>query len=60
MGDGITTNVTITGDESFRRKVWERKEEYIGLYATVKSMDYGAKNKLRHPVLVGIKQVCEK
>lgn len=59
MGDGVTTKVTITGDEAQRRHIWENQEKYIGMIAVVKSMDYGAKEKLRHPVLVRVKERCE-
>jgi hypothetical protein len=55
-----TTNVTITGTEESRRDVWSNKADYIGKYAVVKSMDYGAKDKPRHGRLVGIKEKCEK
>lgn len=61
MPDGKTeTRVSITGSEESRREIWENKESYIGKYAVVKSMDYGAKDKLRHPRLVKIKEKCEK
>jgi len=61
MSDGKTeTKVTITGDEKYRRDIWKNKEEYIGMYAVVKSMDYGTKTKLRHPRLIGIKEQVEK
>lgn len=61
MPDNITeTKVTITGDENFRRKIWENKEDYIGRYAVAKSMDYGAKDKLRNPRLIDIKYQVEK
>jgi len=61
MPDGKTeTKVTITGTEAERKAIWANKESYSGKYATVKSMDYGAKDKLRHPRLVGIKDQCEK
>jgi len=55
-----TTKVTITGDENFRREIWLNKDKYIGSYAVIKSMDYGEKNKLRHPRLSGIKSSVEK
>lgn len=55
MDNGEETKVTITGDESFRREIWNNKEKYIGQYAVVKSMDYGTKDKLRHPRLLSIK-----
>jgi ATP-dependent DNA ligase len=59
MGDGVTTKVTLTGTEEERRNIWENREKYIGMIAVVKSMDYGAKEKLRHPVLVRVKEKCE-
>jgi hypothetical protein len=61
MPDGKTeTKVTITGTEADRRAIWDNKDKYIGMYAVVKSMDYGAKNKLRHPRLIDLKERCEK
>lgn len=58
--NGVETKVTITGDEEYRRNIWENKEDYIGCYAVVKSMDYGEKDRLRHPRLIKIKQQIEK
>ena len=55
-----TTKVTITGDEAYRRNIWSNQKNYIGAYAVVKSMDYGTKDKLRHPTLIKIKESCEK
>ncbi len=55
MDNGEETRVTITGDEEYRREIWNNKDKYKGMYAVVKSMDYGEKNKLRHPRLVDIK-----
>jgi len=61
MPNGKTeTKVSIIGDETFRREIWENQKDYIGKYAVVKSMDYGAKDKLRHPRLSSIKEKCEK
>ena len=60
MSKEIETKVTITGDEEFRREIWKNKESYIGQYAVIKSMDYGAKDRLRHPRLVSIKHKVEK
>lgn len=54
-----TTKVTITGDESFRREIWNNRNKYIGKIAVVKSMDYGEKDKLRHPRLLRIKESVE-
>lgn len=55
LPNGETTKVTITGDEAHRREIWQNKEDYIGQYAVVESMDYGTKDKLRHPTLLSIK-----
>lgn len=55
MDSGEETKVTITGEESFRKEIWDNQEQYIGQYAVVKSMDYGVKTKLRHPRLLSIK-----
>lgn len=56
----ITSKVTITGNEAFRREIWDNQDKYNGAYAVIKSMDYGEKNKLRHPRLKGVKLQVEK
>jgi len=55
MDNGEETRVTITGDEEYRREIWKNKEKYKGMYAVVKRMDYGEKNKLLHSRLIDIK-----
>jgi len=60
MDSGEEPKVTITGEESFRREIWENKEKYIGQYCEVLSMDYGVKDKPRHPRLIKIKHSIEK
>lgn len=60
MDNGEETKVTITGTEAERKEIWKNKANYIGKYVVVKSMDYGAKNKLRHPRMIGIKDQIEK
>jgi len=60
LPNGETTKVTITGDEAFRREIWENKESYTGRYAVVKSMAYGEMKKLRHARLLSIKDEVEK
>lgn len=60
LPNGETTKVSLTGDEAFRRDIWNNKESYIGKYAVVKSMAYGVKDKLRHPRLLDIKEQVEK
>lgn len=46
--DGKDPRVTITGDEAFRREIWEHKENYIGKMIEYKCMVYGSKNFPRH------------
>ena len=60
MESGEETKVTITGEESVRREIWKNKETYIGRCAEVLSMDYGTKDKLRHPRLIKVKMKVEK
>ena len=60
LPNGETTKVTITGNEAYRRDIWDNKDEYVGQYAVVKSMDYGTKDKLRHARLLDIKTKIEK
>ena len=57
---GLETKVTITGDEDSRKEIWKNQEKYLGAYAVVKAMDYGEKDRLRHPRLVSIKMQVEK
>lgn len=60
LPNGEETKVTITGDEESRRKIWTNRNDYIGRYVVVKSMDYGIKDRLRHPRMIEIKEICEK
>ena len=60
LENGMSCGVTITGDEESRRKIWLNKSFYIGKIAVVKSMEGGQKDKLRHPVLIRIKEGIEK
>ncbi len=60
LPNGEECNVTLTGEESFRREIWKNQKKYIGCYAVVKSMDYGVKNKPRNPRLLSIKDKIEK
>jgi len=60
LPNGMTSKVTITGDEASRREIWDNQSNYIGGYVVVKSMDYGVKDKLRHPRMIGFKMEIEK
>lgn len=59
LPNGETCGVSLTGDEDYRREIWDNKESYIGRIAIVKSMDFGIKSKLRHPRLVRVKENVE-
>jgi len=60
LDNGIITKVAITGTEAFRKEIWDNKADYIGRWAVVLSMDFGVKDKPRHPRLTGIKEKIEK
>jgi len=47
--EGMDLKVVLTGDEDFRRKMWEEKESYIGKWIEYKAMLIGIKNLPRHP-----------
>jgi DNA ligase-1 len=46
--EGKPLKVTITGDEEFRREIWENKEKYIGKMIEYKGMVVGMKDVPRH------------
>ncbi len=48
MYKGVEGGVTITGDEEFRREIWEHKEDYIGKMIEWKAMVVGMKDFPRH------------
>ena len=60
LPNGEECKVTLTGDEKFRRDVWKHQKKYVGKHAVVLSMDYGVKDKLRHPRLIRVKEAIEK
>lgn len=47
--NGHPIKVVLTGDEDFRREVWENREHYIGKCFEWKGMVVGSKNVPRHP-----------
>jgi DNA ligase-1 len=47
--EGHPIKVVLTGDEDFRREIWENKESYIGKLFEWKGMIVGAKDVPRHP-----------
>jgi len=49
MYEGVEGGVTLTGDEAFRREIWENKENYIGKMIEYKAMIVGMKDFPRHP-----------
>jgi len=50
--NGHKMSVTLTGEESFRREIWNNKDNYKGLIMEVKGMLIGAKDVLRHPTFI--------
>lgn len=60
LHNGENCKVPLTGSEADRSDIWEERDLYIGKYVIVKSMDYGVKDKLRHPRMIGIKERIEK
>ena len=48
MYNDIEGGVTLTGDEEFRREIWENKESYIGKMIEYKAMEIGMKDFPRH------------
>ena len=47
--EGHKMHVTLTGDEDFRREIWENRESYIGKMFEWKAMCVGMKDVPRHP-----------
>ena len=47
--EGNDLKVVMTGDEDFRRKVWEDRDSYIGKWIEYKAMLIGIKELPRHP-----------
>ncbi len=60
LDNGLETKITINGTELFRKKIWENRNDYIGRYAVVESMDYGVKDRIRHAKLIRIQERVEK
>jgi DNA ligase-1 len=50
--EGGEQRVNITGDESFRKEIWENRKKYIGKFIEFKGMLVGSKEKVRHPVFI--------
>jgi DNA ligase-1 len=56
MCDGREEKVVITGEEAFRREVWENQNNYIGKWIAFKGMVVGSKDKLRHTVFIRMRE----
>jgi len=48
--------VTLTGNEDFRREIWDNKENYVGKMIEFKGMDVGSKNVPRHPTFLRFRE----
>lgn len=47
--EGKPVKVVLTGNEDFRREIWQNKEKYLGRWFEWKGMLVGAKDVPRHP-----------
>lgn len=54
--NGFKMKVTATGDEAFRRKIWENRESHVGDMIEFKAMEVGSKDVLRHPVFIRFRE----
>jgi DNA ligase-1 len=50
--DGFEQRVIITGDEAFRREIWNNQKAYIGKIIEFKGMVVGSKERIRHPTFI--------
>jgi len=50
--NGFEQRVIITGDEAFRREIWQNKNKYIGRTIEFKGMTLGSVDKIRHPTFL--------
>ena len=48
--------VTLTGNEAFRKNIWDNKNDYVGQTIEVKGMEVGSKDVLRHPTFVRFRE----
>jgi len=53
---GTTFNVGTGFDDATRKKIWDRREGYIGRMAKVKYFAVGMKDLPRHPVFLGFRK----
>lgn len=47
--EGIEMKVTLTGDEAFRKEIWDNQSDYLGKMFEWKAMKVGMKDVPRHP-----------
>lgn len=50
--DGHKMKVTLTGDEAFRKEIWDNQGTYLGKMFEFKGMLIGSKNCPRHPTFI--------
>ena len=50
--EGVEMRVTLTGDEAFRKEIWDNQSKYLGKMFEFKGMLIGAKDVPRHPNFV--------
>lgn len=54
--NGMPMKVTLTGDEAFRRGIWQNRKKYIGKIMEARAMSLGSKDVLRHPTFVRFRE----
>lgn len=50
--DGVKQKVALAMDDAEKKDLWNRRDEVIGKWIEFKGMTVGAKDKVRHPVMV--------
>jgi DNA ligase-1 len=54
--NGIEQKVSIAEDDSEKEKIWQNRDSYIGKMLEFKGMLVGAKDRIRHPVTVRLRE----
>ena len=54
--EGKDLKIVLTGDEDFRRKIWEERESHIGEWVEYKAMLIGIKDLPRHPNFIRFRE----
>jgi len=52
----VEQKVTLSMSDEEKEEVWKNKEQYIGKWIEFKGMEIGAKDKIRHPVMLRFRE----